>query len=192
MAFEDVSSDSLPDPIRTTIKSIGRIHAEHHEGASSSHKLARLITVTLGNPLVLGIVILAIVGWVLLNLALDFFGGRPPDPPPFQWLELFVSIGSLLVVFVVLATQQRDEELTQLNQRLTLQLAILAEQKAAKTIELLERLRKDHPAIPDRHDEQAHAMAQPTNPEAVLNAINRRAVERIRDTYVRVPHFFFH
>jgi head-tail adaptor len=62
-------------------------------------------------------------------------------------------------------------ELTQLNQRLTLQLAILAEQKAAKTIELLERLRKDHPAIPDHHDEEASAMAQPTSPEAVLNAI---------------------
>ena len=177
MAFEDASSDSLPDPIRTTIKSIGRIHAEHHEGASSSHKLARTVTVTLGNPRVVGIVILAIFGWGLLNLAIEVLGGRPLDPPPFQWLELLVSICSLLVVFVVLATQQRDEELTGLNQRLTLQLAILAEQKAAKTIELLEQLRKDHPAIPNRHDDEAAAMAQPTNPEAVLNAIKSESSE---------------
>jgi uncharacterized membrane protein len=126
------------------------------------------VTVTLGNPLVIGIAITAIVIWALLNLGIDIFGGRSFDPSPFQWLELLVSICSLLVVFVVLATQQRDEELTQLNQRLTLQLAILAEQKAAKTIELLEQLRKDHPAILDRQDNEAEAMAKPTDPVFLL------------------------
>lgn len=171
MSFEDVTGEGLPDPIRATIKSIGRIHTQHHEGASSSHRIARLVTVTLGNPLVIGIAVAVMAGWALLNIAIDTVGGRPFDPPPFQWLELMVSICSLLVVFVVLATQQRDEELTQLNQRLILQLAILSEQKAAKTIELLEQLRKDHPTIPDRQDDEANAMAKPTDPEAVMDAI---------------------
>ena len=72
---------------------------------------------------------------------------------------------------MVLATQRRDDELAQLNQRLILQLAMLSEQKAAKTIQLLEQLRKDHPSIPDRQDEEASVMAQPTDPEVVLKAI---------------------
>jgi uncharacterized membrane protein len=50
---------------------------------------------------------------------------------------------------------------------LTLWLAI-----NAKIIELLERLRRDHPNIADRVDEDATAMSQPTNAEAVIEAIN--------------------
>jgi uncharacterized membrane protein len=75
---------------------------------------------------------------------------------------------------VVLSTQRRDEELAQLHQQLTLQLALLGEQKTAKLIALVEALRRDHPAIPDRIDAEAQAMAQPANPEAVLDAINAR------------------
>jgi uncharacterized membrane protein len=88
------------------------------------------------------------------------------DPPPFAWLNGAVSLLSLFVVIVVLSTQRRDEELAQLHQQLTLQLALLSKQKTA------EALRRDHPAIPDRVDAQAQAMAQPANPEAVLDAIN--------------------
>jgi uncharacterized membrane protein len=118
--------------------------------------------------------VILVITWVLLNLGLTALGVRAPDPPPFQWLGNVASLLSLfvvVVVVVVLATQQRDEELTQLNQQLTLQLAILGEQKAAKMIDLIEELRKDHPNIPDRIDHQAEAMAQPANPETVLDAI---------------------
>jgi uncharacterized membrane protein len=171
MDFDDVARENLPDPIRSTISSIGRIHAEHDERASAPHRWARVTTLALGNPRAVGVVAIAVVGWVLLNVAAGMWEGRSFDPPPFQWLELFVSIGALVVVLVVLATQQRDDELQQLNQRLILQLAILAEQKAAKTIQLLEELRRDHPAIPERKDEEANLMARPTDPEAVLKAI---------------------
>jgi hypothetical protein len=49
---------------------------------------------------------------------------------------------------------------------------MLAERKNAKILELLELLRRDHPNIADRVDEDATAMSQPTNPGAVLEAIN--------------------
>jgi uncharacterized membrane protein len=133
--------------------------------------MTRLITAGLGNPFSIGLTVTAIAAWLVLNLAIEVRGGHPIDPPPFQWLELVVSICALLVVFVVLATQRRDDELARLNQRLTLQLAIVAEQKAAKTIELLQQLRKDHPSIPDHKDDEATAMAQPTNPHDVVRAI---------------------
>ena len=88
----------LPHHIRSTIKAIDRIHNRHHQGASPPHRLARLVTLALGNPLVVGLVVTAIGGWVLLNLAIEIAGGRAFDPPPFQWLELLMSMCSLVVV----------------------------------------------------------------------------------------------
>lgn len=48
---------------------------------------------------------------------------------------------------------------------------ILSEQKSAKTIELLEALRRDNPLIGNRHDPEGAAMSVPTDPRAVLKVI---------------------
>ena len=55
--------------------------------------------------------------------------------------------------------------------QLTLELAILSEQKTAKVIELLEEVRRDNPLIQDRVDQEAEVMAQPADPKSVLNVI---------------------
>ncbi len=107
-------------------------------------------------------------GWVLLNLALQAAGCQRRIRRALQ--------GSTAQPRSCRSSScsRRDEELAQLHQELTLQLALLGEQKGAKLIALVEALRKDHPAIPDRHDAEAQAMAQPANPEAVLDAINAK------------------
>jgi uncharacterized membrane protein len=50
-------------------------------------------------------------------------------------------------------------------------MALLTEQKTAKIIDLLEEFRRDSP-VRDRPDALAEAMAVPTNPTSVLNAID--------------------
>jgi uncharacterized membrane protein len=57
------------------------------------------------------------------------------------------------------------------REQLTLDLAILGEQKSAKIIELLEELRRDDPTIRNRVDHDAAAMSAPADPQAVLDAI---------------------
>jgi uncharacterized membrane protein len=173
LAMADLKAEqaALPSHVEGTIHAIGRLQLEYHEAASPPHRLARTITIRLGRPGFLAILAVLIPTWILINLALWSLGWRTPDPPPFLGLEGASSFVSLFVVIIVLATQQRDQELAQLHQQLTLQLAILAEQKAAKLIELVEELRRDHPNIPDRVDRQAQALAQPADPESVLNAI---------------------
>ena len=61
--------------------------------------------------------------------------------------------------------------LTQHRELLTLELAILSEQKTAKVIQLLEEVRRDNPLIHDRVDREAEVMAQPADPQSVLDAI---------------------
>jgi uncharacterized membrane protein len=72
---------------------------------------------------------------------------------------------------LILTTQRRADRLARLRDQMTLQLAILSEQKAAKLIALVEELRRDSPEIRDRIDSEAQAMATHANPDAVSQAI---------------------
>ena len=84
---------------------------------------------------------------------------------------------SLYIVVLILATQRREYQLAQLREQLTLELAILGEQKTAKVIQLLEESRRDNPLIPNRVDQVAEAMAQPADPQSVLEAIKETNAE---------------
>ena len=75
------------------------------------------------------------------------------------------------MVILILATQQREYHPSQLREQLILELAILSEQKTAKVIQLLEETRRDNPLIRNRVDQEAEAMAQPADPQSVLDAI---------------------
>ena len=50
---------------------------------------------------------------------------------------------ALYVTVLILTTQRRDDQLASYREQLTLELAILGEQKSAKIISLLEELRRD-------------------------------------------------
>lgn len=114
---------------------------------------------------------LGIVSWIVLNTVLTVEHVEPFDPPPFFWLQGAMGMMALYTTILVLATQSREDELARHREQLTLELAILSEQKSAKIIQLLEALRRDHPDIEDRVDHEAGAMSEPTDPHAVLDAI---------------------
>ena len=72
---------------------------------------------------------------------------------------------------MILIAQKHDDELATLRDQLTLELAILAEQKTAKVIALLEEFRRSAPDVEDRRDEVAEALAEPADPNVVIDAI---------------------
>src|ERR1019366_4493387 len=105
---------------------------------------------------------------------------RPFDLPPFPWLGGTVSLVSLYMVVLILATQRREDQLGRRRELLILELAILSEQKTAKVIQLLEEVRRDNPLIHNRVDQEAEAMAQPADPKSVLNVIEETHVKAER------------
>jgi uncharacterized membrane protein len=167
----------LPAHIEETIRSIARLHAEHHQNATPLQRAVDRITAFVGRPRFIGMLTLIAAGWISLNLLADAFGYRPIDPPPFAGLGGAVSLISLYIVVLILGTQRREYQLAQLREQLTLELAILSEQKTAKVIQLLEESRRDNPLIRNRVDQAAEAMAQPANPHSVLDAIKETHAE---------------
>ena len=128
----NVSLPLLPAHIEETIRSIARLHAEHHQNATPLQRAVDRITALLGRPRFMGILTVIAAGWISLNLLATALGYRAIDPPPFSELGGAVSLASLYLVVLILATQRREYQLAQLREQLTLELAILSEQKTAK------------------------------------------------------------
>ena len=122
-------------------------------------------------PGVLGILTVAVAGWIVLNVALTDVGRAAPDPPPFAYLSVATSTVALYLTAMILISPRVDDEFQTRRDQLTLELTILSDQKSAKIIALLEEFRRNDPNQGDHRDEVAEALAQPSDPQAVLDAI---------------------
>jgi uncharacterized membrane protein len=122
-----------------------------------------------------------VMRWVSGNLLAETASLTAWDVPPFGWLQGAVSLMALYVTILILTTQRREDQLAGYREQLTLELAILGEQKSAKIIALLEELRHDSPSVKNRVDHEATAMAIAADPQAVLDAIkdNEEPPDRI-------------
>jgi uncharacterized membrane protein len=177
MAITNAPLPLLPAHIEATIQSIARLHAEHHQNATPLQRAVARIITFVGRPQFLGVLTVIVASWIILNLLAGALGYRAIDPPPFSGLIGAVSLASLYMVVLILATQRRENQLAQLREQLNLELAILSEQKTAKVIQLLEESRRDNPLLRNRVDQEAEAMAQPADPQSVLEAIKETHAE---------------
>lgn len=161
----------LPAHIEETVEAIARLHADHHERATPFQRFTEDLTARVGQSTTIAWLTVAVIAWAVINLALLALGREPLDRPPFAWLQGVVSLAALYATILILSTQRRDDELGSHRAQMTLELAILSEQKTAKIIQLLEELRRDHPSIHDRLDGQASAMSTPADPKTVHEAL---------------------
>jgi uncharacterized membrane protein len=84
-----------------------------------------------------------------------------------------MSLCALLVTTMVLTTQNRQAKRASHRGNLELQVNLVAEQKIAKLIALLEELRRDLPSVRNRVDVVADAMAEAVDPQAVLTVLEK-------------------
>jgi len=166
----------LPDHIESTIGSIAELHRRHNERASQHQRMINRVTAFAARPWIASILVVLVVGWIVGNEFAPHFGLIPVDPAPFSWLQLVSSLASLLIVVLVLGSQRHDDELSQHRELLSLELAILNEQKSAKIIHLLEEERRDNPLLNNRVDSEAELMAQSADPHVVLDALKEKAI----------------
>ena len=163
---------SLPSHIETTVRSISELHARHAQHTSVIQRVLSAMTRFIGSPGFLGGLTFAAVLWVAGNLIAAAMGRKPWDEPPFAWLAEAATLLALYTTVLILVTQRHEDRLAGHREQLTLELAILSEQKSAKIIELLEKLRRDSPQLTNHDDAEATAMAAPSDTVAILNAMH--------------------
>jgi uncharacterized membrane protein len=84
-----------------------------------------------------------------------------------------LEVASLLISTEVLIAQAHQEKMEKERSDLGLQLNLVTEQKIAKLISLVEELRTDLPNVKNRNDEEADAMKQAIDPQAILEVIHK-------------------
>lgn len=171
LAASDTSTPILPAHIEETITAIAKLHADHRKESGRLQNFVDRLTAAVGQPVCIVWLSVFVSVWVVGNVAAPFIGIESWDAPPFPWLEAIGSVVALYITILILATQRREDQLASYREQLTLELAILSEQKSAKIIALLEEMRRDSPTLKNRVDDEAAAMSIAADPQAVLDAI---------------------
>jgi uncharacterized membrane protein len=171
---QNKSSQSGLGPISQNIESILAFYTREEQKISRSQRQLENISGFVGRPLYLGSILLFVALWMLANVFARPFGLVEFDPPPFIWLQGIVGLGALLTTTVVLIKQNRLAKIEEQRAHLDLQLNLLTEQKTTKLIDLIEELRHDLPNVKNRHDPEAAALQQPTDPQLVLAELDER------------------
>lgn len=173
---KDTSQTTKPelDPIGSNIENILAFYTREDQSVTQFQRVLEKIIDLLGRPFWLGVILLFVVLWVLANSLLSKLGLEPFDPSPLHWLQGIIGLAALLIMIVLLIKQNRHDKIEERRAHLELQVNLLTEQKTTKLINLIEELRRDLPMIRDRHDPELAAFQSPTDPEAVLAALDER------------------
>ncbi|CAN5605209.1 DUF1003 domain-containing protein [soil metagenome] len=154
--------------VEDSVDAVAKLHREHYGSATGLQRSIDKVTERLGRPAAPLALMTVVIGWAAYAA---WRGGGAVDQPAFAWLELAATVAAFLVSILILVTQRREDQLADRRAQLTLELALLADRKSAKIIQLLEELRRDQPDVADRIDAESDDMAKPTDPEAVAASI---------------------
>ena len=166
------STPILPAHIEDTIAAIAKLHADHRQETGTLQRMVERVTAWIGQPRFIATMTVAIGAWMAGNIIASLYGLKPWNEAPFAWLQGAMALLDLYITVLILTTQRRQDQLAGYREQLTLELAILSEQKSANIIALLEEMRRDSPMLRNRVDAEATAMSVAVDPQAVLDAIN--------------------
>jgi uncharacterized membrane protein len=177
----------LPTHLEETVQSIARLHADHAREASLYQRSIERLIDQFSRPAAVAVICGAIACWVAANLLLMHAGRRAFDAPPFPYLEGLATVTALVMTVLILTSQRHENRLAERRAQLTLEFAMVAEQKIAKVIELLDAQRRGQ-ARPEEHaDPEAAAMAKPADAHAIFHAVKETHDEMLAGSGERDP-----
>ncbi len=159
--------------VAQSVETLAGLRARTEDSVSVHQRRIENVTTLVGQPRSIYVVLAVVATWVVANLVAPSLGMRAFDPPPFSWLQGVVGLAALVVATMVLTTQNRQTRHAEQRAHLDLLVNLLAEQKVAKLVALLEELRRDLPTVRDRVDPVADIMQEAVDPNAVLTALEQ-------------------
>ena len=121
-----IPSAPLPDPLSQNIEAILALQAKAEKDLSRTQRMVEAATAFFGHPTFLYCILIGVTLWIVSNLLPHRFDILKFDPPPFEWLDHVLGLGSLLMSTGVLITQKRQEKLAEQRMQLSLQLNLLS------------------------------------------------------------------
>lgn len=168
------------DHVEEAVNAQTALHAEHYRALPVAQRIADRVTFAVGRPLAALFLLLSILVWLVLREILLHFGIA--FDAQLAGIETFGTLAALLTTVLILATENRQNDLFERRAQLTLHMVLVVEQKLSKAIELLERRRED---LGEGRDAAAQAMTKPTDMQHAIDALDE-AHQAILDAEFRL------
>ncbi|HEY0082561.1 MAG TPA: DUF1003 domain-containing protein [Pyrinomonadaceae bacterium] len=173
MSTQAVSQNEI---IRKNIAAISEMQRRDVATRKPQERISDYITRFSGSTLFVYIHVVWFSLWILLNVKLIQLPGVTDfDPFPFGLLTMIVSLEAIFLSTFVLISQNRMSVLSEKRAELDLQVNMLAEQKSAKTLELLEHIAQQLDSVYERFnyktDPEIAALKVSPEPREVLQVM---------------------
>jgi uncharacterized membrane protein len=180
-------NEVLPEHVLKNVETIASHQERRTQGVTADRRILNKIAGFLARPGFLYFQIGFFAVWIgCTNLAERNLIAK--NFPLFDLHFHGLEVASLLISTEVLIAQAHQEKMEEERSHLTLQLNLVTEQKIAKLISLVEELRTDLPNVKNRNDEEAEAMKQAIDPQAILEVIHKNATPTSPDELVASSH----
>jgi uncharacterized membrane protein len=166
---EDVAAAPAEDVAERNVRTVQEMEAELRAERTAGQRFVDLLTDLVSNVRFWAAHAALLTAWVTLNT------GRVPgvprwDPWPFETLRTLLSLEAVMIACTVLLIQGRMRQNTARQQHLTLQIALLAEVEATKTLAMVRALCRYH-ALPEAHDPEVEQLVRRLAPEALAEEV---------------------
>jgi uncharacterized membrane protein len=183
MSTETISQNEI---IRKNISAISEMQRRDVAARKPQERISDSITRFSGSTLFVFLHVVWFGLWILLNIGLVHVPSVSEfDPFPFGLLTMIVSLEAIFLSTFVLISQNRMSALSEKRAELDLQVNMLAEQKAAKTLELLEHIAQQLDTVYDRFnyktDPEIAALKVSPEPHEVLKVMEDAVAEQARE-----------
>ena len=172
-AQEPTEAAALPRHISQNIADIVELYQAEAAALSTAQRRLEQFGLLIAQPLYFVGLFVLVGGWIVFNLDAPRLGLFEFDPPPFTWLQAFMTFVALLTATVVLIGQRRQTKLSEQRAHLDLQINLLTEQKVTRLIHMLEELRQDLPVAPQRADAHTSALKEGINAAQVASVLKQ-------------------
>jgi len=177
------SSTAAPPRAPQFIADLGEPHVKHavtiaglkarsEASRSAAQRTVERITEYLGKPGTIAVLVVGVGLWISWNAYCITHNMWTPDPPPFYWLQGVTGMYAALMTTFILARQNREKHDDEARASLDLHINLLAEEKVAKIIGLLEELRRDLPMVKNRSDVPAETLQMPADADVVIETLH--------------------
>jgi uncharacterized membrane protein len=191
MSSEAISQSEI---IRKNISAISDVQREEAQSRTLSDRISDYITEFSGSMAFLIIHAIWFGLWIVLNLRVIHIPGvRGFDPFPFGLLTMIVSLEAIFLSTFVLISQNRMTQQSEQRAELDLHINLLAEQKATKVLEMLDKiaqqLDKNIKSFNISPDPEVEALKVSPEPQEVLQVMKETVNEQagqVREEVVKV------
>jgi uncharacterized membrane protein len=178
MATEQTTSTNLPSSAKENLELLSRFKDVEEAQISGLQLAIERISRFFGSPAYFAFAVVFIALWIAVNAFGMRHGWRHVDAPPFFWLQGWVSSNALLLTVAVLIRQNRMAQVAEHRAHLALQINLLTEQKVTKTLQIIDELRRDLPALRSHPDAEVTEMTKPADAHALMHAIKQKQGDR--------------